>query len=64
MSRYEIGRHEPERWLEWNENLRRIAASPTNIIAANNYYDAEYLKYVTIHLVSVHIGQFYISHQM
>ncbi len=37
--RYEIGRHEENRWLEWNQNLERIAASHVNIVAANNKYD-------------------------
>jgi len=46
-TRYEQGRHEAKRWLELNQNLRHIAASPYNIIAANNKYDQEYVKYFT-----------------
>lgn len=46
-TRYEIGRHERHRWQLWNDNLRRIAAKPTNTLAANNRYDQEYLKYFT-----------------
>lgn len=46
-TRFEIGRHEPRRWELWNQNLRAIAAHPRNIVAANNRYDAEYIKYFT-----------------
>jgi hypothetical protein len=38
-TRYEIGRHELPRWLNWNENLRRISNKWYNTIAANNFYD-------------------------
>jgi hypothetical protein len=38
-TRYEIGRHEADRWIQWNENIRRIAQRPQNTIAANNRYD-------------------------
>lgn len=37
--RYEIGRLDAVSWQRWNENLRLIAASPFNTIAANNRYD-------------------------
>lgn len=46
-TRYEQGRHEAKRWLELNQNLRHIASSPYNFIAANNRYDQEYIKYFT-----------------
>jgi hypothetical protein len=46
-TRYEIGRHEDYRWKTWNDNLQRISNRPENTIAANNYYDLEYLKYFT-----------------
>lgn len=46
-TRYELGRHTPEEWNLFNENLQRIAASPYNIIAANNLYDQQYIKYFT-----------------
>ena len=46
-TRYEIGRHDAESWRQWNDNLRRIASSPYNVIAANNRYDQEYIKYFT-----------------
>jgi hypothetical protein len=46
-TRYEIGRIDAKRWAEWNRNLRRIASHPDNIIAANNKYDLEYIKYFT-----------------
>ena len=45
--RYEIGRTETDRWRAWNENLIRIAENSANIVAANNRYDAEYIKYFT-----------------
>lgn len=38
-TRYEIGRHESDRWELWNNNLRLLSANPNNIIAANNLYD-------------------------
>ncbi len=38
-TRYEIGRHTKNRWLEWNKNLRLISQKPYNVIAANNKYD-------------------------
>eukprot|EP01048_Picozoa_sp_COSAG05_P005020 COSAG05_NODE_288_length_12074_cov_119.196827_7_plen_550_part_00 len=47
-TRYEIGRcNSKESWLAWNDNLRAIAADRRNIVAANNRYDAEYIKYFT-----------------
>ncbi|KAJ1451068.1 hypothetical protein M885DRAFT_621165 [Pelagophyceae sp. CCMP2097] len=46
-TRYEIGRHDPARWQRWNANLRRIAADPRNVVAANNLYDAKYVEYFT-----------------
>ncbi len=46
-TRYEIGRHDAKRWNEWNINLQKIAANPYNIVAANNKYDLEYIKYFT-----------------
>ena len=46
-TRYEVGRHTPERWNEWNSNLRRIASHPKNVVAANNLYDAAYIKHFT-----------------
>ena len=35
-TRYEIGRTETNRWMEWTDNLRRIASKPGNFVAANN----------------------------
>ena len=46
-TRFEIGRHAADRWSEWIDNLRRIASNPYNTIAANNYYDLEYVRYFT-----------------
>lgn len=46
-TRYEIGRHEEERWRTWNDNLARIAARRGNVVAANNRYDQEYIMYFT-----------------
>lgn len=46
-TRYEIGRHEADRWNQWNHNLQKIAAKPGNVVGANNLYDLEYMKYFT-----------------
>lgn len=46
-TRYEIGRYDRPRWLEWNDNLQRIARRPGNVVGANNMYDLEYMKYFT-----------------
>lgn len=46
-TRYEMGRHSKTEWLSWNENLKRIAANPKNVVAANNLYDAKYIEYFT-----------------
>jgi hypothetical protein len=43
----EFGRENDQRWREWLESLRRIAADPRNVVAANNMYDAEYITYFT-----------------
>lgn len=46
-TRYEMGRHDKEDWTHWNEHLKIIAADSKNVIAANNVYDLEYIKYFT-----------------
>ena len=47
-TRYEFGRRDsPERWIELNENLKRWSQDSRNTIAANNRYDAEYIRYFT-----------------
>jgi hypothetical protein len=46
-TRYELSRFEPEEWEKWNENLIKISRDPKNVIAANNLYDAEYIRYFT-----------------
>jgi hypothetical protein len=46
-TRYEAGRLGSDRWTRWNENLLRMSKDPRNIIAANNLYDAEYVRYFT-----------------
>jgi hypothetical protein len=46
-TRYELGRHAPERWKQLNENLLRISLDPKNVIGGNNLYDAEYIRYFT-----------------
>jgi len=46
-TRYETGRHSKAEWLAWNANLKRIAADPKNVVAANNLYDAKYIEYFT-----------------
>lgn len=45
--RYEVGRFEKERWTKWNKNLVQYASMPWNVVAANNLYDVEYIKYFT-----------------
>ncbi|KAL9645632.1 hypothetical protein ABK040_015847 [Willaertia magna] len=35
------------RWAQWIDNLIRIAKNPRNVIAANNLYDAHYIRYFT-----------------
>jgi hypothetical protein len=46
-TRYEMGRESAATWLAWNANLKTIAADPRNLVAANNRYDAEYIRYFT-----------------
>ncbi|CAF0819703.1 unnamed protein product [Rotaria sordida] len=46
-TRYELSRFSVDEWNEWNKNLRIIASNPRNIVAANNLYDAEYIRYFT-----------------
>ncbi|CAF1490708.1 unnamed protein product, partial [Rotaria sordida] len=45
--RYELGRFSDEDWNKWNQNLKLIASNPRNLVAANNLYDAEYIRYFT-----------------
>ena len=46
-TRYELARFEPKQWHQWNENLKQISRDPKNVVAANNRYDAEYIRYFT-----------------
>ncbi|CAF2971241.1 unnamed protein product [Rotaria sp. Silwood2] len=46
-TRYELARFEPQQWNKLNENLKKISQDPKNIIAANNLYDVEYIRYFT-----------------
>jgi len=46
-TRYELARFDANEWNKWNENLIKISQDPKNIIAANNLYDAEYIRYFT-----------------
>jgi hypothetical protein len=46
-TRFETGRHGEMAWKRWIETLRRVAVSPYNVVAANNLYDVEYIKYFT-----------------
>ncbi|CAF1363049.1 unnamed protein product [Adineta ricciae] len=46
-TRYEFGRHGKEDWQLLNQNLQKIASNPKNVIAGNNLYDAEYIRYFT-----------------
>ena len=45
--RYESGREDGLRWEGWNRHLSDITLDPSNVIAANNHYDVEYLRYFT-----------------
>lgn len=40
----DINARSPFRWEEWVQNLRLIAATPGNIVAANSVYDVQYIK--------------------
>ncbi|KAF0981569.1 hypothetical protein FDP41_012226 [Naegleria fowleri] len=46
-TRYELWRHQPERWKNLNDNLRRMFFRGPNSIIANNLYDAKYFNYFT-----------------
>jgi hypothetical protein len=46
-TRYELGRFNASQWFTWNVNLKKIANNPKNLIAANNLYDAQYIRYFT-----------------
>ncbi|CAF1319404.1 unnamed protein product [Adineta steineri] len=46
-TRYELWRFQPKQWNKLNENLKKISQDPKNVIAANNLYDAEYIRYFT-----------------
>lgn len=46
-TRYEMGRESKQAWQQWNENLKRIAEKSSNLVAANNLYDAKYIEYFT-----------------
>lgn len=46
-TRYEIGRTDAWAWNRLNANLIAIASNLRNTIAANNRYDAEYVKHFT-----------------
>jgi len=46
-NRYYITRQMKERWTTWNKNLLRYASDPRNVIAANNRYDVEMIRYFT-----------------
>lgn len=45
--RYEQGRGEPERWQALNSLLASVASNKRSVLAANNLYDAKYIKYFT-----------------
>ncbi|CAF4403260.1 unnamed protein product, partial [Adineta steineri] len=46
-TRYELGRYGKEDWINWNKNLQIIVTNPRNVVAGNNLYDAEYIRYFT-----------------
>jgi hypothetical protein len=45
--RLEAYRFSPQEFKNFIFNLQRISKNPRNIIAANNYFDLEYIKYFT-----------------
>ena len=45
--RYESGREDSSQWEGWNRHLSDISLDPSNVIAANNHYDVEYMRYFT-----------------
>jgi len=46
-NRYYITRQTNEQWTTWNKNLIRYASDTRNVIAANNRYDVEMIRYFT-----------------
>jgi len=46
-NRYYITREPKDRWKTWNENLVSYASDPRNVVAANNRYDVEMIRYFT-----------------
>jgi len=46
-NRYYITREPKDRWKTWNENLLNYASDPRNVLAANNRYDVELIRYFT-----------------
>ncbi|KAG2381342.1 hypothetical protein C9374_006331 [Naegleria lovaniensis] len=46
-TRYELWRHDPNRWRNLNENIKLIASKKQHTVVANNLYDAKYLNYFT-----------------
>jgi hypothetical protein len=65
-TRFELGRLAPDRMQRLVNNLRRIASSPFNTIAANNKYDQEFLKYFTgldVELIPSYCGYSGVTYQ-
>ena len=46
-TRFQTGRYSKEAFSSWVESVRLLAKHPNNIIAANNEYDRQYMKYFT-----------------
>lgn len=46
-TRFETGRDDARSWTTWIRTLRRVAAHPHNVVAANSKYDVEYMNYFT-----------------
>jgi len=46
-NRYYITRQSNDRWKTWNEHLVSYASDPQNVVAANNRYDVEMIRYFT-----------------
>ena len=46
-TRFQTGRYSKEAFSAWVESVRLLAKHPNNIIAANNEYDRQYMKFFT-----------------
>jgi len=47
-TRYDAGRRSVGDWRRWNDRLTRLAANERNVVAANNQYDVDYMRSVSV----------------